>query len=386
MSAILYVSCVHKQNIRSEMKTKQKLYKTKPKSIKMHVKKTCKKPTSVKNSRVKKSVNIVKPVCNPDLNLRRSVRISERQLDLHFSLSDDDDSGNEADDGAFEELNALSDCEDDDAYIHSDRDCLDDGQDDMSDDDVDDSSNHDKQANNGCGANTSWHQNTEHFDKLNKNFRENPLVGDIGETETDCFGKIFDLQVIELLVTETNRYAMQNRSKNWIDITAVEMKAFIGCLIVMGIHQLPALKHYWSSDPFLRVDAVASVMTANRFKKIVENMHCNDNETQPPKSSANFDKLHKVKPLVELLNIKSRSIYKPSGVVCVDESMIPFKGRYTLKQYMPNKPVKWGYKVWCLCDSYTGQLHIIIQSINRNSKTNDQNRFRRRIFHLYRQR
>lgn len=129
----------------------------------------------------------------------------------------------------------------------------------------------------------------------------------------------------------------------------------------MAIHQLPALKHYWSSDPFLRVDSIASVMTANRFKKIVENLHCNDNETQPPKSDPNFDKLHKVKPLLDVLNENVRKVYKPSGVVTVDESMIPFKGRYTLKQYMPKKPVKWGYKVWCLCDSSTGQLIIFLK-------------------------
>ncbi|XP_037042056.1 piggyBac transposable element-derived protein 4-like [Bradysia coprophila] len=156
------------------------------------------------------------------------------------------------------------------------------------------------------------------------------------------------------IVTETNRYAQQNNSKNWIDVTAEEMKAFIGCLIVMGIHQLPALKHYWSSDPFLHVESVASVMTASRFKKIVENLHCNDNKVQPPKSDPNYDKLHKVKPLLESLNENVRKVYQPSAVVTIDESMIPFKGRYTLKQYMPNKPIKWGYKVWCLCDSYTG--------------------------------
>lgn len=30
--------------------------------------------------------------------------------------------------------------------------------------------------------------------------------------------------------------------------------------------------------------------------------------------------------------------------------MIRFKGRSTLKQYMPNKPIKRGYKVWVRAD------------------------------------
>jgi len=34
--------------------------------------------------------------------------------------------------------------------------------------------------------------------------------------------------------------------------------------------------------------------------------------------------------------------------------MIAFKGRSSMKQYMPLKPVKRGYKAWCLSDSTTG--------------------------------
>ena len=34
--------------------------------------------------------------------------------------------------------------------------------------------------------------------------------------------------------------------------------------------------------------------------------------------------------------------------------MVGFKGRSLLKQYLPNKPTKWGYKIWCLCsNTYT---------------------------------
>ena len=36
--------------------------------------------------------------------------------------------------------------------------------------------------------------------------------------------------------------------------------------------------------------------------------------------------------------------------------MIKFKGRSSIKQYLPLKPIKRGYKVWCLCDPITGYL------------------------------
>lgn len=322
------------------------------------------KPNPVKTQRVKKSNKAAEMGNNSNSHLRRSIRISERQLRVHFSLpdSDDSDSENEADDGAYEELLELSDYEDNNVEENStlDHEYEDDGN--MSDDTLDDFE-HNEAVGDKCD--TTWGCDTEHFDKLDKTFGDSPMIiSDIGQSEIDCFGTIFDRQILSHLIAETNRYAKQNNSKNWNDVTLDEMKAFIGCLIVMGIHQLPALKHYWSSDPFLRVESIASVMTANRFKKIIENLHCNDNDTQPLKSDPNFDKLHKIKPLLEFLNEKVRKVYKPSGVITVDESMIPFKGRYVLKQYMPKKPVKWGYKVWCLCDSYTGQLIFFVSNVN----------------------
>ena len=40
----------------------------------------------------------------------------------------------------------------------------------------------------------------------------------------------------------------------------------------------------------------------------------------------------------------------------VDEAMILFKGRASLKQYMPTKPVKRGFKVWVTADSLNGYI------------------------------
>ena len=36
--------------------------------------------------------------------------------------------------------------------------------------------------------------------------------------------------------------------------------------------------------------------------------------------------------------------------------MIPFKGQSSLKQYMPKKPVKRGFKVWVRVDSLNGYI------------------------------
>ena len=56
------------------------------------------------------------------------------------------------------------------------------------------------------------------------------------------------------------------------------------------------------------------------------------------------------------MNRVNSLLYNPSKTLTVDESMIPFSGRTSMKQYMPMKPIKRGYKVWCLADAKTGYI------------------------------
>jgi hypothetical protein len=42
----------------------------------------------------------------------------------------------------------------------------------------------------------------------------------------------------------------------------------------------------------------------------------------------------------------------------MDEMMIGYKGSYcSAQQYMPNKPQKWGIKIWCLADSISKYVY-----------------------------
>lgn len=47
-------------------------------------------------------------------------------------------------------------------------------------------------------------------------------------------------------------------------------------------------------------------------------------------------------------------LFNPSSFLSVDESMVAFKGRSSLKQYIPNKPIKRGLKVWAIACAVTG--------------------------------
>ncbi|KAF3834757.1 hypothetical protein F7725_027315 [Dissostichus mawsoni] len=60
----------------------------------------------------------------------------------------------------------------------------------------------------------------------------------------------------------------------------------------------------------------------------------------------NADKLFRIRPVLEALEETFRTAVDPEEFQSIDEQMIPFKGRLSIKQYIPKKPKPWGVKVW----------------------------------------
>ncbi|KAH8028374.1 hypothetical protein MRX96_000114 [Rhipicephalus microplus] len=158
-----------------------------------------------------------------------------------------------------------------------------------------------------------------------------------------------------MIVKEANLYAPQEMMPNWQMLMVSELKAYIGMLILMRIHNLPQVYLYWSSDKLFNVQEISNVISFRRFQQITRCLHLNDNSKIPDKTSLNFDRCYRVRPLMEMVNTNFQSEYKPSSHVAVDEFMILFKGRSAMKQYMPLKTkIKRGYEVWSVADSDTG--------------------------------
>jgi hypothetical protein len=76
----------------------------------------------------------------------------------------------------------------------------------------------------------------------------------------------------------------------------------------------------------------------------------------PKWNEPNYDKLYKLRPLLSHLNKVFKEAFNPSRFLSIDESMVAFKGRSSLKQYMPLKPIKRGFKVFVICWSVTGYM------------------------------
>ena len=180
------------------------------------------------------------------------------------------------------------------------------------------------------------------------------------------FLKLFvDDSVLEMIITETNRNANQviaqntlsseARIGNWVDTDKSEIRTFLGLLIWMGLVRMPTLDAYWRQSVMYSNSITASTMTRNRFQLLLRLFHFADNQAKEPN-----DKLHKVKELANMLQHKFQTAKKPGVDIVIDETMVPFRGRLSFRQYIPGKASKYGVKVFKLCDKngYTFSFSI----------------------------
>lgn len=176
------------------------------------------------------------------------------------------------------------------------------------------------------------------------------IVKDVVDpTPCKLFQLFFNDDLLNDIVFSTNLYAQQSFSKQK-PTNLRELKTFLGINLLMGIKRLPSYRDYWNTGPDMNDAYVSSLMPVKRFSWLLSNLHLNDNLLMPKKGEPNYDKLYKVRPLLTSLSDSFKNCMAPTRDLSVDESMIKFKGRSTLKQYQPKKPIKRGYKVWILAN------------------------------------
>lgn len=122
------------------------------------------------------------------------------------------------------------------------------------------------------------------------------------------------------------------------------------------MNKLIIIRSYWSTKwPFYN-DVFTSIMSGRRFELLMTYLHLNDSNQQPQRDSPNYDKLYKIRPLLDMVISAFKSVYLPQQDISIDESIIGFKGRLSFIQYIPKKPTKWGIKAWVLAESATGYV------------------------------
>lgn len=192
------------------------------------------------------------------------------------------------------------------------------------------------------------------------------------ETPLQYLKYFFTSDVIAHITEQTMLYSTQKRPENPMKITDAEIEQFIGIALYMSLVRMASTRNYFSAE--FRMPQIADTMTGKRFEEIKRFLHLVNNNAQ-----TNNDRLHKVHQLTEMLRRRFLSIPMAESL-SVDEQIVPFKGTSSLKQYIPMKPHKWGYKLFMLCGSngfaysfevYTGKQDNVMQEHEQDCGASD---------------
>ena len=160
------------------------------------------------------------------------------------------------------------------------------------------------------------------------------------------FEKFFDSHVVDFIVDMTNLYARRDKGKPSFETNSSEIRVFLAMLILSGYTVLPRRKLYWENSDDVFIKAMSDAMSRNRFEELISVLHLSDNNNLRA-----GDKMAKIRPFYDMLNIRCRNYAPNKDNKSVDEAMIPYFGRNSSKQRMQNKPVRVGYKQWVLAET-----------------------------------
>ena len=184
----------------------------------------------------------------------------------------------------------------------------------------------------------------------------------------DYFKLFFTEELIDSFVKYTNEYARIHINKkrctvhNYIDkewsldgsnnVTKQEIWAYLGALIILLINPSWQLRHVFSADPYMNNSGLREIFTLRRFTKISNYFCVSDKSMEVPCDHSMYDKLYKVRPVVEQMNRLFPLYFKGSGHQVIDETCRKMASRDSVRQYCPQKPgSRFAWKVWSRCDS-----------------------------------
>ena len=180
-------------------------------------------------------------------------------------------------------------------------------------------------------------------------------------TELEFFRLFFTTEMTKSVVAHTNSYAFMRLVAGgftsyttgegaWQTTTEDEINHLIAIMIYFGlVHVDTAVEKYWSTKTLYHGLWARKILSRRRYKALMAFLHVVD----PAEEIAN-NKLRKVEEFLASFKERCRMLYQPHQNIAVDERMVKSKHRSGIRQYMKNKPTKWGIKLWVLADSSNG--------------------------------
>ncbi|KAF7697569.1 PiggyBac transposable element-derived protein 4 [Cucumispora dikerogammari] len=185
-------------------------------------------------------------------------------------------------------------------------------------------------------------------EKLDFSGKEKLYTGS-AKTPFEHFQLFLSNDFFKILTIMTNKHVIK-KGKQCDKIKTSEIKTYIGIRFYMSICKLPCYDMYWETkeESFGQV-VISRAMTRSRFEAIKSNFSIYDVDDNFTKNDSTLaDKA------ILYFNSVFGSKYSPGRDLSIDEGICSWKGKLRFKTYNPQKPDKYGIKLYMLCDSKTG--------------------------------
>ncbi|XP_039504222.1 piggyBac transposable element-derived protein 4-like isoform X3 [Pimephales promelas] len=188
----------------------------------------------------------------------------------------------------------------------------------------------------------------------------------LNSTSTYTALNLFKLFVSEsaaiIMCNNTNKNAAKNIANGkkylWKNLTVEEFFKYVGLTFYFALLRLSNIRNYWRTNTIFSHPFPPSVMTRDRYQVISWNIHMSDPDedvqNDQKKGTPAYDRLFRLKPLLNDVQQACRAFYHPRQNLSVDERMVATKAHTGMTQYIKAKPTKWGFKLFVLADSSTG--------------------------------
>lgn len=184
-------------------------------------------------------------------------------------------------------------------------------------------------------------------------------------TGRECWELFLTRDMVEHIVNCTNIYIAKirpkyGRERDCRDTDITEIYALIGLLYMAGVKKAQYLntKELWADD-LTAPQCFRLAMSRERFHLLLralrfDNIHDRDERKK-------IDNLAPIRQIFDQFVTKCQQNYQVGEYCTVDEMLENFRGRCKFRQYIANKPAKYGIKIYALVDSrmfYTCNLEV----------------------------
>lgn len=189
-----------------------------------------------------------------------------------------------------------------------------------------------------------------------------------GTDPLELFTHVWDDDIMKVIVAETNQYAWDtiapayefsegisthSRLNDWVETSIDELYRLFAVMIFMSLNVRGRVSEYWSTG-VLGMPGFRSLMSIKRYWLLMRFLHfINNNDIN---SRGSNRKVAKIQSIIDHCNRKFNNMYTPRREICIDESLMLFKGRLSWIQCIRSKAARFGIKFYELCEAVTGYL------------------------------